>query len=72
MRERPFVGRLPDLAKLGELAATARDGQPRLAIVRGPEGIGKTALLRQFLVDLVARVEGWSTVLSSAGRARPR
>lgn len=49
-----FVGREAELAAL---RATVRDGpgRPRVVIVRGPPGIGKSALLRRFAGDLAAK-----------------
>jgi ATP/maltotriose-dependent transcriptional regulator MalT len=45
----PFVGRGEVLAKLVELLDAARSGRPQIALIHGPAGIGKTALLRNFL-----------------------
>ncbi|MFB9905761.1 BTAD domain-containing putative transcriptional regulator [Allokutzneria oryzae] len=54
--EHPFVGRTEELAELEEAAAT---GRPRLALVSGAAGAGKTALARA----LTRRLEstGWIT-----------
>ncbi len=57
-----FVGRLPALARLRQALAQARAGRPQLALVEGPGGIGKTALVRRFLseaeVGCVLRASG--------------
>ncbi|MGH9207836.1 MAG: ATP-binding protein, partial [Acidimicrobiales bacterium] len=47
-----FVGRARELAWLGERATEARSGTPRLVVVEGEAGIGKTSLLRRFLSGL--------------------
>ncbi|WP_460068704.1 AAA family ATPase [Streptomyces sp. YKOK-I1] len=49
---RAFVGRADELAGLQALYAQAAAGRPVLAVVEGPPGIGKTALLRRFLAGL--------------------
>ncbi|MBB5138326.1 DNA-binding SARP family transcriptional activator [Thermocatellispora tengchongensis] len=41
----PFVGRWSELGDLGRLADIAESGTPRLAVVAGPPGIGKSRLL---------------------------
>ncbi|MGW8066308.1 ATP-binding protein [Streptomyces ziwulingensis] len=45
----PLVGRAEQLEALAEHAAAARAGQPRLVLLDGPAGAGKTALLRAAL-----------------------
>jgi len=60
----PFVGRRPELAALA--AAMARGDGPRIAHVVGDSGIGKTALVREFLAGAAPR----ATVL--AGRCYER
>ena len=57
-----FVGRQRELEALEEGLARARGGQPWLVLVEGPAGIGKTALVEQFL-GAVADV----TVLRASG-----
>ncbi|HEX2186226.1 MAG TPA: AAA family ATPase, partial [Chloroflexota bacterium] len=47
-----FVGREPELATLGSALAEAAGGQPCFALVAGPEGIGKTALVRRLLTHI--------------------
>ncbi|MEO7196423.1 MAG: ATP-binding protein [Pseudonocardiaceae bacterium] len=56
------MGRARELAWLGERAAEARSGAPRLVVVEGEAGIGKTSLLRRFLSGL----DGF-TVLAASG-----
>ncbi|MEV0612373.1 AAA family ATPase [Nonomuraea sp. NPDC050404] len=45
-----FVGRDHELGCLGEEFVRARAGLPRLVVVEGPAGIGKTTLVHRFLV----------------------
>ncbi len=51
----PFVGRQPTLARLHEMLEQARAGEPRLVLIEGPAGIGKTTLVRQFLEGTAER-----------------
>jgi DNA-binding winged helix-turn-helix (wHTH) protein len=44
-----FVNRVTELATLTDLFGAALAGQPRLVVVRGERGIGKSALCRTFL-----------------------
>ncbi|MHC3468261.1 AAA family ATPase [Streptomyces sp. 7R007] len=44
-----FLGRTDELARLERLYEEAGCGRPRLVLVEGPAGIGKTALVRRFL-----------------------
>ncbi|MFB4274098.1 AAA family ATPase [Nonomuraea sp. MTCD27] len=44
-----FVGRDQELRHLAEEFGRARAGQPRLVVVEGPAGIGKTTLIHRFL-----------------------
>ncbi|WP_461144541.1 helix-turn-helix transcriptional regulator [Salinifilum aidingensis] len=46
---RPVVGRESELAELTALLEQARTGNPRAVVVAGPAGVGKTALLDEFL-----------------------
>src|SRR5690242_19424302 len=48
-RSDPFVGRAAEMAALKDELASARAGAPRVLIVQGDPGIGKTVLLDQFL-----------------------
>jgi DNA-binding CsgD family transcriptional regulator len=47
----PFVGRQPELAVLRARLADACAGSPQVVQIQGPPGIGKTALVEQFLVE---------------------
>ncbi|MEV5569875.1 BTAD domain-containing putative transcriptional regulator [Spirillospora sp. NPDC052269] len=60
-RGEAFVGRSDELAALEEAAAT---GRPRLALVSGGPGTGKTALTRVLAERLAAR--GWTTARGAA------
>jgi DNA-binding CsgD family transcriptional regulator len=46
---RAFVGRQPELAMLHARLAAARGGSPQVVQIEGPPGIGKTALVSEFL-----------------------
>ena len=46
---RVFVGRGPELAALGTALAAARAGEPRVVMVQGEAGIGKSSLVQEFL-----------------------
>ncbi|HEY0400768.1 MAG TPA: AAA family ATPase [Blastococcus sp.] len=46
-----FVGRQPELATLRARLAAARGGAPQVVQIQGPPGIGKTALLAEFLEE---------------------
>ncbi|KAA1418960.1 AAA family ATPase [Nocardioides humilatus] len=48
VRSRQMVGRDRDLATLLDLAEAVRTGEPRLALVMGEAGIGKTRLTQEF------------------------
>ena len=61
----PFVGRRRELAALRARLGDARQGRPWVVAVQGPAGIGKTALLGQFLAD--AAGEPAFTVLRGSG-----
>ena len=49
-----FVGRAGELAGLAAAAAAARRGQPRVVLVEGDAGIGKSALLARFASGLAS------------------
>ncbi|MER5411468.1 BTAD domain-containing putative transcriptional regulator [Streptomyces virginiae] len=53
----PFVGREEELARLTAQAHRARSAGPRVALVSGEAGLGKSALLRA--LDDRLRAEGW-------------
>jgi DNA-binding CsgD family transcriptional regulator len=44
-----FVGRAKEIERLHTCARAARSGHPNLVVVEGEAGVGKTALIRQFL-----------------------
>ena len=46
---RVFVGRGPELAALGAALACVRAGEPRVMLVQGEAGIGKSSLVSEFL-----------------------
>ena len=48
----PFVGRADELSLLRRRADEARQGQPRVVLVEGEAGFGKSALLSCFLTSL--------------------
>ncbi|HEX8172519.1 MAG TPA: protein kinase [Thermoanaerobaculia bacterium] len=54
-REMPFVGRAEPLRALEEALEATRRGTPVTVLLRGRSGIGKTALVRQFLADVQRR-----------------
>jgi DNA-binding SARP family transcriptional activator len=63
--EHPFVGRTAELASLSEAAAgAAAAGGPRLALLSGAAGAGKTALARTLTERLAAT--GWTTAWGSS------
>jgi DNA-binding CsgD family transcriptional regulator len=51
----PLLGRAAELSRLGTLLDEALSGRPRVVIVSGEPGIGKTRLLRQFTDDAARR-----------------
>src|SRR4051794_19510759 len=57
-----FVGRREPLDALAAALHDAREGRSRLALVEGPAGIGKTALIDRFLAEA-----GDVTVLRASG-----
>ncbi len=54
VREPPFVGRRAEQAQLQRVSAVAQRGEVAVAVVQGPSGIGKTALLERFARQLDA------------------
>ena len=57
-----FVGRAAELAVLEAAAAAARGGQPKVVLVEGEAGIGKSTLLARFAAGLAD-----ATVLRASG-----
>jgi DNA-binding CsgD family transcriptional regulator len=57
-----FVGRVSELGALNAALASARSGSARVAAIEGAAGMGKSALLRQFLITAAI-----PTVLSASG-----
>jgi predicted ATPase len=49
---RSFVGRVRELALLEAAAAAARRGQPKVVLIEGEAGIGKSSLLARFTQEL--------------------
>ncbi|MFE6365459.1 AAA family ATPase [Streptomyces sp. NPDC057806] len=49
--EAPFIGRHEELAGMGTWLDRAAGGEPRIVVVDGSAGIGKTSLIRRFLTD---------------------
>ncbi|MFG2196736.1 AAA family ATPase [Streptomyces sp. NPDC048639] len=47
--ERLLVGREAEMERLGECARLVRSGQPWVVLIQGVAGVGKTALVRQWL-----------------------
>jgi DNA-binding SARP family transcriptional activator/tetratricopeptide (TPR) repeat protein len=64
-----FVGRQVELAKATALLRSTRDGAPGALVVRGPAGIGKSALCLE--VAALARSEGWVAITVTAAEGAP-
>ncbi|MFY9866044.1 MAG: AAA family ATPase [Trebonia sp.] len=47
--ERLFVGRLPELSALDSALTAAGEGKPRVVLIQGEAGIGKSSLVSEFL-----------------------
>ena len=52
-----FVGRVAELAELGQQFALAAAGQGRVVVLAGPAGVGKTALIGRCLAGWSGRAE---------------
>ncbi|MEU0190357.1 ATP-binding protein [Streptomyces afghaniensis] len=46
-----FLGRQEELATMGGWLDRAAGGEPRIVVIDGAAGIGKTSLIRRFLAD---------------------
>ncbi len=57
-----FVGRMGELAVLAAAAAAARGGEPKVVLIEGDAGIGKSTLLVRFTAGLAG-----ATVLRASG-----
>ncbi len=69
-----FVGRKPELRRLGELIAAASRRAPQLATLSGPQGIGKTRLVVEMARRLVRgsfKVAAWRATCPPRGRETP-
>jgi len=60
----PFVGREAELRLLQHLWAQARAGEPRIVLVTGGAGIGKSSLVTRFLRDLTEHDAGAALLLA--------
>ena len=65
--EPTFVGRQLELARVTALLRSEPGGGPGALVVRGPAGIGKSALCRE--LARAARAEGWMVVACGATEA---
>ena len=65
--EPAFVGRQLELARVTALLRSEPGGELGAIVVRGPAGIGKSALCRE--VARVARAEGWMVIAVGATEA---
>ncbi len=63
----PLLGRTAELAVLAAQWGAVCAGQPRLVLIEGPAGIGKTALLDNFLAEVMS-----AQVLRASGDASER
>ncbi len=60
-RPEPLVGRELELRVLEAAAAAAAAGKPRVVLIEGAAGIGKTALLRSFVAALSLPLVLWAS-----------
>lgn len=60
----PFVGREAPLHRLDDALTAAREGRTVVALVQGPSGIGKSALVHRFLADPRGELDVRRVVLS--------
>jgi len=64
-----FVGRQVELAEATALLRSTREGVAGALVIRGPAGIGKSALCRE--VAALARSEGWVAITVTAAEGAP-
>jgi class 3 adenylate cyclase/tetratricopeptide (TPR) repeat protein len=57
----PMVGRGSELAQLRKLFDRAASGDPGLAVLTGPPGIGKTRIVEEFVSSVAAEATGLET-----------
>ena len=62
-----MVGRSAELQMLRDAFSAGRSGSPRVVVIRGEAGIGKTRLLQEFR-DEVSRVSGAPDVVLAVGQ----
>lgn len=55
-----FVGRAAELARLADVIARVRHGQPWLVTIEGESGVGKTALARRCLASAAGLTAWWA------------
>ena len=68
----PIVGRTSEIGRLVRMLDAASEGLPRIAWLKGPAGIGKTALLDE--LERLARVKGFTvarTRMTGPGLVEP-
>lgn len=65
----PFVGRAQELACLREWLADAHSGEPRIGLIEGTPGMGKSRLVREF-ADVAVR-DGWQLAWGRCAGTRP-
>jgi predicted ATPase/DNA-binding winged helix-turn-helix (wHTH) protein len=58
-QERPLAGREAELTTLYQWYATARQGQRQVGFITGEAGIGKTALVEEFVARVTAEADVW-------------
>src|SRR5215468_10345059 len=55
-----FVGRKAELARLADVLARVRHGEPWLVTIEGESGVGKTALARRCLAAAPGQTAWWA------------
>lgn len=61
MPDSRFVGRSEELSRLETLMEDVRAGQPRIALVEGDVGVGKTLLVEHFICEHPAETVLWAS-----------